>query len=149
MSASKIIENLWIGGTPPLGSAVGQLFDKLILADERYQPDGILFQGVHVLHVPLYDAEPTPKEAVLAVQAGRAVAGWLRRDKRVLVTCAEGLNRAALIAAIALMTQGSTSLEAIKKVREARGSFALHNTHYVSLLRRLEDARDFYVSSGI
>ena len=144
---SEVVDNLWIGGFPHAEDLTA--FDKLILCAEEYQPDPSYFPGVHVLYVPLSSAMDMPEEAKAAVQAGRAVAGWLRRKKKVLVSCAMGLNRSALIATVALMTRGMTSSEAIEKVRAARGKLALHNPQYVTLLRRIEDARDFYVNMGI
>lgn len=146
-SISQVTENLWIGGLARPEDAAG--FDKLMLCAEEFQPDASSYPGVHVLHVPISSNISTQREAQVAVQAGRAVAGWVRRGKKVLVTCGMGLNRSALIATVALMTRGMTSSEAVEKVRAARGKLALHNPQYVSLLRRLEDARDFYVTAGI
>lgn len=140
-SISEVAMNLWICGFPlPQFTST---FDKLIFCAAEHQPDAILFPGVHVLHVPLTETASDP-DLKKAVQAGRAVAGWMKRDKKVLVTSAMGSNRAGLVAAVALMTRGCKSKGAIEQVRNARGNFALNNPHYISVLRRLEDARDFY-----
>lgn len=149
MSASKVTDTLWIGGAPSVGPALGQEFDRLVLAAKEYQPDGELFPGLAVLQVPLPTTKLTEEETASVIQAGRAVASWMRRGKRVLVTCAVGLNRSSVIAATGLMATGMSADEAIKKVRAARGHLALHNPHFVSLLQRLQDAWSFQTVSRI
>lgn len=141
---SEVAPNLWICGFPL--PAFVPSFDKLIFCAAEHQPDAVLFPHVHVLHVPLTEAA-CDEEMKKAVQAGRAVAGWLKREKKVLVTSAMGANRAGLVAAVALMTRGMKSKDAIEAVRNARGNFALNSPHYIALLRRLEDARAFYLAS--
>jgi protein-tyrosine phosphatase len=143
-SISEVAPNLWICGFPLPEFVTG--FDKLIFCAAEHQPDPVLYPQVHVLHVPLTEAA-SETELKKAVQAGRAVAGWMKRGKNVLVTSAMGANRAGLVAAVALMTRGRKSKDAIDDVRAARGNFALNSPHYISLLKRLEDARAFYVAT--
>ena len=140
---SPIVENLWIGGFPD--AATVQYFDKLILCAAEHQPDSSLFPGVHVLHAPLSPTLATLEEVRSAVQAGRAVATWIRNGKKVLVSDALGLNRSALIAASALMTRSIPADQAIEMIRSARGAHALLNPHFVDLLGRLGETRAFHV----
>lgn len=98
-----------------------------------------------MLYAPLSQLLDGSDEARVAVQAGRAVAGWLRLGKKVLISDVLGLNRSALIAAVALMTRSIPSAQAINTVRDARGVDALLNPSLLTLLRRLEDARAFHV----
>lgn len=49
------------------------------------------------------------------------VADLVRQQHRVLIHCTQGFNRSALVAARALMELGDTSIEAIERVRAARG----------------------------
>jgi hypothetical protein len=138
-SITPVLENLWIGGFPQ--PEVTARFDKLILCAEEHQPPAGYFPGVHVLHAPLSPTMVRPNEAQVAVQAGRAVMGWVKRGKSVLVSDAMGYNRSALIAVVALMTRGMPSEKAIELVRGARGAQTLLNPHAITLIRRLEDAR--------
>ena len=140
---SPIVENLWIGGFPD--AATVQYFDKLILCAAEHQPDSSLFPGVHVLHAPLSPTLATLEEVRSAVQAGRAVATWIRNGKKVLVSDALGLNRSALIAASALMTRSIPADQAIEMIRSARGAHALLNPNFVDLLGRLGETRAFHV----
>lgn len=145
----QIAQHLWVGTTPTLGVDLSDRFDRLVLAAREHQYASSVFPGILVVHVPLNDTIPTPDEEHAAIQAGRAVGAWMKRDKNVLVTCGEGLNRACLVAALGLMTTGHRWMDAVEKVRAARGPFALRNPYFQRLLRRLEDATAFQLASGI
>ncbi len=149
MIASKVTEHLWIGARPVPGSEIQ--FDRLILSASEYQPPASRFVGIsesEVHHVPLTDnGEPLSEEQVpKALQAGLFVAAWMKRKKRVVVTCWMGWNRSGLIGAIALMTLGYEVEAAIKKVRAARGENALSNPHFIHLLRNLYEAQEVRVA---
>lgn len=148
-TAVQVAPFLWVGGIPSFGLDVGRTYDRLILTASEHQYNPNLFPNILVLYVPLRDTTPTPLEEHSAVQAGRAVASWMRREKNVLITCRRGLNRSCLIAAVALMTSGQPWLEAVETVRAARGPKALGNPHFQRLLRRLEDATSFQLAGGI
>jgi len=122
------------GKEPPEGAHLP--FDTVVLCAREVQPR-LTQRGIEVLRLGLDDAGPPPTEAELAqaVDVGGAVARRLARRKRVLVTCAMGLNRSGLVSALALMNLGCSADRAIAKVKKARGPFALSNTHFKKFLR--------------
>lgn len=127
-------QSLWQGPIPPKGDRVGRSFDVLVLCAAEYQPARQLFPGVEVLYAPLRDTIPTPEEIVTWRRTAAAVAERLGRGKRVLVTCAAGLNRSGIVSAGALMLLGHAPGAATRGVRRARGTRALGNTYFVALL---------------
>lgn len=148
-TAVQVVPFLWVGSDPEPGPALGHIFDRLVLTAREHQYPQTLFPELLVLHVPLRDTTPSPVEEQAAIQAGRAVGAWIKREKSVLVTCGQGLNRSCLVASIGLMTAGYRWLEAVEKVRAARGQLALRNPYFQRLLRRLEDATTFQLASGL
>ncbi len=78
-------------------------------------------------------------EVWLAVTNAKTVARCLQAGQRVLVTCALGLNRSALISALAMQRAfDMTADEAIDQIRHYRGSSALHNKQFVKLIKQNE-----------
>jgi hypothetical protein len=120
------------------------VFDVVVLTAYEYQPKAGEYGRAHVVHVPLDDMPgkspstgkpPSQYEKALASEAGRAVAGWVRRGKRVLVTCWQGRNRSGWVTGLALIELGVPVQKAIDTIREARGEDALENPHFVDALR--------------
>lgn len=105
----------------------------------EYQPRAELFPGTEMLHVPLDDDSTRvlrEDEIKDAVHAGRRVARRLRAGRRVLCSCAMGLNRSSLVAALAMQEVYGMSVDAIvARIRHARGSWALSNPNFELLLR--------------
>jgi protein-tyrosine phosphatase len=109
----------------------------------EYQPAAEKFPGVEVLHAPL-DDDPTRQmredEIAIATRAAGRVARRLRAGRRVLVTCAMGLNRSALVAALAMHDVfGMSADEIVARLRRARGSWALSNPNFERLVRVVID----------
>jgi len=138
-TAWRLMGNLWIGDAPPVGYALYRKdFDCVVLMAREYQP-GNCFDAISVIHAPIDDGELTKTEAIRAVQAAREVVARLGRGEKVLVTCAAGLNRSALVCALALMF-GSSRMrtdDAIALIRMVRSPHALSNPHFVNFLRRV------------
>jgi protein-tyrosine phosphatase len=136
IEASEITPGLFVGSAPTPGPIRG--VHTLILAAVEYQPQSALFPGVEVLHAGIDDAPSLSKDELDKVMAAAYVAGKrLLRNQTVLVTCAMGRNRSALIAALALCARyGMRPDESIKRLRAARGK-ALTNTYFEALLRQL------------
>lgn len=138
---SELTPGLYVGSKPSPGQHEG--VDVIVLAALEYQPPAALFPGAEVLHAPLDDAPNRAMredEITLALKTAGRVAKRLRAGRRVLVTCAMGLNRSALVAALALHEiYGMGADEIIKRLRQARGTWALSNPNFERLLRLVID----------
>lgn len=143
MSRSEIIPNLFVGSKPAPGHHAG--IDTIVLAAMEYQPPADRFPGAEVIHVPLDDAPGRAMyetEIIGAARAAARVARRLRSGRRVLVTCQMGLNRSALIAAIAMHdVYGMGADEIIARLRRARGSWSMSNPNFEKLLRTVIDVK--------
>jgi protein-tyrosine phosphatase len=143
MSRSEIVPNLFVGSKPSPGRHEG--IDTIVLAAIEYQLPADQFPGTEVIHVPLDDAPSRlmhEDEIVGATKAAARVARRLRSGRKVLVTCAMGLNRSALVAALAIYDVYSMSAdEIIARLRRARGVWALSNPNFEKLLRTVIDVK--------
>ncbi len=141
-SLVQVTSHLWIGSYP---YTLPIHFHKLAVCSLEPLMIERDFPHSTTIYAPLTPRVPTAEDARVAVQIGRAVAGWLRKEQRVLVCCSTGQHRAAFVAAIALMTRGQNAAEAILTIRKADPD-AL-NEDFVHMLRRLEQARAFELQS--
>lgn len=143
MSRSEIAPGLFVGSKPAPGRYEG--IDTIVLAAMEYQPPAHLFPGTEVIHVPLDDApgrRMRADEIADASKAAERVARRLRAGRRVLVTCQMGLNRSALIAALAMHeVYGMSADEIVKRLRRERGSWSLSNPNFEKLLRVVVNVR--------
>lgn len=141
--ANLIVPGLYVGSKPPPGGYPN--VDVIVLAAQEYQPQALQFPGVEVIHAPLDDDPTRPmheNEIAMVARAACRVAHRLREGQRVLVTCAMGLNRSALIAALAMHeVHGMGADEIIACLRKARGSWALSNPNFEKLLRSVASPR--------
>jgi protein-tyrosine phosphatase len=137
MSRSEVVPDLFVGSKPSPGRHEG--IDVIVLAAEEYQPPAELFPGVEVIHAPLDDDPSRPlreDEIATAAKTASRIARRLRAGSRVLVSCAMGLNRSSLIAALAMhAVYGMSADEIIARIRRARGAWALSNPNFERLLR--------------
>lgn len=142
IDASAVFLRLWVGARPPAHLVLPD-FTLVVLCTPEYQPDSVAWRG-RVARAPLGagDGVPTPPELGRAAKASQLVATELRRGGRALVTCDQGLNRAPLVAALAMMSvcQMPTPV-IIDRMREARGPQALSNPHLVRFLESLRRSR--------
>lgn len=141
---SEVAPGLYVGSKPPPGHHAG--VDVIVLAAMEYQPPAHLFPGTEVIHAPLDDApgrHMREDEIALATKAAERVARRLRAGRRVLSSCAMGLNRSALVAALAMHeVYGMRPDEIVARLRRARGAWALSNPNFEKLLRVVIDVRD-------
>lgn len=139
VDADKIAPGLYIGSVPrSCGS-----FDAVVLAAWEYQDVSL---RCLVIRAPLEDAAPTKQQVKLALLAARQVHALLRAGNKVLVTCAQGRNRSALIVGLALMMDGMSAKQAIRRIVEKRkgaafGAKALTNSAFVRVLERYESIK--------
>lgn len=137
MDADRIAHNLYLGGAPRQCGT----FDVVVLAAEELQNIPLKCK---VIHAPLDDAVPTQNEVRTALQAARVIRRLRRQGAKVLVTCAQGINRSALIVALALMMEGESAKGAIHRIRTRRRRThipPLSNQAFVKVLRQYEKAK--------
>jgi protein-tyrosine phosphatase len=102
VDASRIINGLSVGSAPPPGN-YSRRFDVIYFVADEYQPPAFLYPGVTVRKFPFNDtASPSQRDIRMAWNAAEAAAQDVAAGRRVLVTCAMGRNRSALVAAIAV-----------------------------------------------
>jgi protein-tyrosine phosphatase len=134
LDASNIVPRLWVGGVPPFDRDM-PAFDVLVLCARELQPECSLFHGL-VIRCPIPDDALTTAEVSRTLTAARMVSDALLSGKRVLVTCAAGINRSVLVASLALhriTRMGSGDL--IRIMRTRRHPNALYNRNFQDLLR--------------
>jgi protein-tyrosine phosphatase len=127
---------LWIGAKPPFDKDLPGV-DLLVLCATEVQPGQLAFHGA-VLRCPIPDAELDAAQARLVMQTSVAVAKAIVSGQRVLVTCRMGLNRSALVIALALHQLTTMSGEEIvEHIRRQRSQSALSNQHFVAIIERV------------
>jgi hypothetical protein len=127
--------SLWVGGQPPFDRDLPG-FDVMVLCAREIQPEHTAFHG-HLIRCPIQDGVLSSAEVRMVMGTARLVADSLVARRHILVTCAAGLNRSALVASLALahITRLSAD-DLIRIMRARRHPSALYNTHFVSLLRQ-------------
>lgn len=133
---AEVTPSLWIGSffldvLPPT-------VDKVVICSKEPIRFEKRFPHASCVYAPLSPYIPTDDDLRAAVQTGKFVAGWVKRQKKVLITCSTGRNRAAVVAAIAIMTYGISCRDAVALIRTAVPD-ALNDT-FLSMLYRLQDA---------
>jgi len=90
-----------------------------------------------VHHEPIRDdGPPESEDRERALHAARLVDEHITAGRKVLVTCLAGYNRSGWIVALALIRRGWTPKEAIKLLREKRGSNVLNNEFFEAMVLR-------------
>lgn len=126
------------GGTKKVAPA-----DALVLAAREFQPgtgDLPVFRAF-LDDRPFVGKKHRDQQVSGALRASRWTLAQLLRGKRVLVTCAAGLNRSGLVVGLVLVGAGVPGERAVKAVRAARGSQALSNPSFEALLRSIPAGR--------
>jgi hypothetical protein len=123
--AREIVPGIWQSGSPE----PGEHWD--VVVDLDCDLPALPGVGLYV-HWPIVDG-PLPLDRDLLVALADMVGSLRRADKRILVHCAGGINRSALLCAVILMRAGSTAAEAVDTIR-ARRPGALDNAEFLRLL---------------
>lgn len=143
MNADQVSEHLWVGSVPTDPAEVDKKFDALVLCAKEYQDvfPQHLYPNTDLILAPLDDAKPSDDEKYYALKAALAVRKHLDRGDDVLVTCAAGVNRSALVAAMAMMLGKYAPKEAVDAIRKKRKPLSkatpLFNTHFVKLINEV------------
>jgi protein-tyrosine phosphatase len=146
MNADKVGRNLWIGAVPTNPATVDKHFDALVLTAREFQDVFPVhkYPGTELILAPLDDDRPTAVDRVTALKAALDVYDLNKKGKKVLVTCAKGVNRSALIAGLAMVLGGDSAAQAIAKIRAARkppsGATPLFNQHFCQFIKDVDKA---------
>jgi protein-tyrosine phosphatase len=135
LDATAVFGNLWIGAEPPPDLKMLCPWQVVVFAAKEIQPRYLGRTDKLLIYAPLRDAVISSQEKQIAAEAGAEIAHLLTLEAKVLVTCAAGLNRSALIAALAMVTLGVSPEDAMAEIRAARGAGALSNPSFVKFLR--------------
>jgi hypothetical protein len=134
-SCNRIASRLWQGSAPPCGSYPN--FQTIVLAAKEYQLHARQLPGSKVVYAPLDDNAlgMQPYEGRLIENASfECWADW-RQGKRILVTCAMGLNRSGVVMARTLMRCFRWDAETAIRCVQAGRPGALYNRHFVAWLK--------------
>lgn len=146
IDANEIVPGLWQGSKPRPGRALSEAgFEVLVLCAREYQPAASAFPGLTVLHAPNDDHSFVTREDLkLAVATATRVAKYLKKGRKILVTCLAGINRSGLVTALtihkALGYSGRSCIDLVRAKRQlADGDdVALTNTFFVEALMQLQ-----------
>lgn len=138
LDANEVAPGLWQGGAPPLHTRLP--FDVVVLVSSGFQPPRHAVGAPLVIRAPYDDGRLSTRESVLALRVAERVQKFIRRGKRVLVTCSAGWNRSGLINGLVLISMQRFGMygdadAAIAAVRRARGEHALGNHSFQQFLR--------------
>jgi len=136
----QIYTNLYQGSYPKLDKELSDHFDIVVFTAVEKQPKAAALKGVPknvvIRKFPL-DDDPcqliTRKQSAELLHLAKELAYHLRNGKRVLITCAMGMNRSGLVTALTLMAatgcHGKNALETVRARRRPMddGTRALFN----------------------
>lgn len=132
---SHVLGNLWQGGCKD-GVQLPEDFEFVVSLYpwEKYR----LGSNTARLEVQMLDAAEMPNERLL-YDTARIVNAFRYRGK-TLVHCQAGLNRSGLIAALALILDGTEPIDAIELLRQSRHPVVLCNQTFEKWLLQQEQA---------
>lgn len=134
---SQITPNIWVGAVPTdLPTLPSKGFSHLALCADEHQFPNSKVDGLDIRRCPLVDIDVGE---VLNLDKAVSAAHWVADSAfgggKVLVTCAAGINRSALVAALALRLLGVSPQAAIDQIQARRSPFCLNNeTFYNTVL---------------
>lgn len=128
----EIVDNLWIGQQPrEPHEGIGEFKYVLCLTGMAYYN---IKTHQTVVVAPFDDSARLPPDEFLHGLA--EMASEFAYKGPTLVHCMAGMNRSAMIVALALIKRGFTPGEAIDLVRKKRGSSLLFNEDFEAYLRK-------------
>lgn len=138
VDANLVAPRLYIGSRPPPGRY--RWFNAVALCAKEFQPPSYAYPGLTVIRIPLVDDYIHPLsdvDAALVTANARTIARYLQGGSCVLVTCRMGINRSALVAAIAMqLAFDMPADEAIEQIRDTRSPQALSNPQFEKFVQR-------------
>lgn len=140
LDADKLMDLLWIGSVPYDAKSVRLAgMDVLVLCAVEVQPPEVALRGISAIRCPMTDdGTMNEQQWRQAAQCARDVAGLVRQGYRVLVTCAQGRNRSALVSGIALhLLTGHPGWECVEYIRRRRPGALTNEAFAAAITNRL------------
>ena len=148
IDANEVHNKIWVGSVPPKGDILFNLgFTHVVLCADDFQFPADNFHNINVIHCPFEDSDTimSNKTMALIFATARAVAEAHKAGGNVLVTCAAGINRSSLVAALAMRMLGEPPWIAVEKIRANRLPTCLSNTCFRRIALAENKAADFYL----
>lgn len=148
LDANEIIPGLWVGSKPPKGEFLYKNnYTHVVLCCPDYQLPAKDFPNVNVIHCPFEDNYNIMNNTtmVLVFVTAKLIAETHKNGGKILVTCYAGLNRSALLAALALRILGYSPFFAIESLRENRNKRCLENKIFERLVTGANSSTEFYL----
>jgi hypothetical protein len=139
MNYSCLLPRLCVGPFPPQGRTVAdEGFDLLLLCAAELQEAGQHdYPGVEIWHCGYDDGPLSTELASILESLALDVAHAWNAGRRILITCALGLNRSVLVAALAYRwLSGCSGKHALEVARAARAG-SLYNPSFARYLEEL------------
>jgi len=146
----QIHTNLYQGSYPKLDKDLSNHFDVVVFTAVEKQPKPAALKGVSksltIRKFPLDDDPYQPitrEQSAELLHLAKDLAYHLRNGKRVLITCAMGMNRSGLLTALTLMAatgcHGKSAFETVQARRRAMddGTRALFNPIFARFVQTL------------
>jgi protein-tyrosine phosphatase len=112
----------------------------LVIAAEELDISAPSAKIVEGYKVPLFDTligiREQNKLAKILRPTIRNIVKALKNGRRVVICCAQGLNRSGLLSGLVLRELGYTGPVALKLIRDARGPRALFNSSFEEMVLR-------------
>lgn len=154
LDCDEVHPRLWVGGSLFRNQVDGRDvlrhgFTHVAFCADEHQPSARDFAGLVTIHCPLFDSDTVLGSASLSMTmlAARAVAEAHRAGGNVLVMCQAGINRSAMVAALAMQMLGMEPNESVERLRRRRHPHCLANLCFERIVRRQNKAMDFYFSN--
>ena len=125
---TKLLDNLWLGGYPDTKLEPEIKYSVCLVGQPRYY----LGSGQKLIATHFDDCPELPNLDFLHGIA--ELVNRLRKSGPVLVHCAMGLNRSALVVGLALIKDGWEPEDAVQLMRSKRALEVLHNKVFLSYL---------------
>lgn len=146
----QIHTNLYQGSYPKLSKELADHFDVVVFTAVEKQPKPAALKAVpKAVIVKKFPLDDDPYQPITREQAAelfhlaKELAYHLRNGKRILITCAMGMNRSGLLTALTLMAAtgctGRSAFETVQSRRRAMedGTRALFNPIFSRFVQTL------------
>lgn len=137
----EVYPGLYVGGHASQEAfpvVVGREFGLVVSLHQ--EPEGVsvygpdLYTTTHITYT-MADADLDPRRHTELDVLASHVEDEIRHGGKVLVRCMAGINRSALVAALAMVKMGWLPDEAIERIRSVRSPYCLCNDSFVAYIR--------------